>query len=108
MTIKKLKEMIANMPDDARIFADNGSRLFENNSEFVCIVSQAGHPDKVVFQSTADIDTKEELRAMGEAAIDEGWSDADYYAEALERGFAPEHFADPQHARQQMQSYGLI
>ena len=39
MTIKRLKEIIENLPDDMRIYADDGARgMFTNNNEFVLAV----------------------------------------------------------------------
>ena len=110
MTIKMLRELIANMPDDARIFADDSSysTFGDDASEFVCVINTLQKPGMVVLQSKKDIDVLEELNSMAEVAIDDGWSDDDFYREALERGFTYEDFPDPEHAKKQMEYYGLI
>lgn len=106
MTIRKLKEMIADLPDDMRVFADDGRDFFRDNSEFVCI-SASDQENMAVFQTKNDIDVEEELKAMADAAIDEGWSDDDFYREAMERGYKPEDFHDPEHVQEQLKHYGL-
>lgn len=109
MTIKELKEIIKDMPDDMRIYADNGKfSMFEDVSEFVFLVTDARHPKMAILQSKADIDVEEELRCIAEIAVEEGWSDDEFYREILDRGFTADDFPDPEKARADMEYYGLI
>jgi len=103
MTIRKLKEMIAYLPDDMRICADD-----IDESEFVCLFTTVGSPSVCVLQSKADIDVEDELSCMAEVAKEFFWGDEEFYMEALERGFIPEDFPDPEIARKQMEEHGLI
>ena len=53
MTIKRLKEIIENLPDDMRIYADDGDfGMFSNNSEFVLLVP---------YQNMAVLQTKNDF-----------------------------------------------
>ena len=112
MTIKKLKEMIANLPDDMRIYADDCEyEMFgEDASEFVCLATGflEGEEKKCVFQTKNDIDVEEELSCMADIAIEENWSDQDYFMEASDRGFKPEDFIDKEWAKREFKQYGLI
>lgn len=108
MTIKKLKELIADLPDDMRVYADDGRfSMFENPSEFICLVTN-NRDDKCILQSEADIEVEDVLSELAELAFDYGWSDDDFYREALERGFTADDFPDPEKAKQDMENYGLI
>ena len=107
MTIKLLKEMIADLPDDARIYADDSKYdLFgDDASEFVCM---ATNDKMVILQTKDDIDVEEELRGTAEVAIEFGWGDEEFYMELLERGYTFEDFPDPEIAKAQMEEHGLI
>ena len=64
MTIKRLKELIANMPDDARIYLDDGYEFFKGNSEVVVVArGVTENAKKVVLQTKNDFDVSEELEA---------------------------------------------
>ena len=107
MTIKKLKEIIANLPDDMRVYADDGIRSWKENSEFVCI--SAGTDDKMAVLHTAnDIDVVEETEAMLAYFLENDIEEQDAWIEIAERGYKPEDFAEPDWAREQMEHYGLI
>lgn len=109
MTIKRLKEMIADLPDDMRIYADDSSySLFGNDaSEFCCIAASPQFPKMCILQSKSDIDVGEELYGMAEYAEEENWEEQDFFIEAYERGFKPEDFDDPEWAEKQYENYGL-
>ena len=107
MTIKKLKEMIANLPDDMRVYADDGIRSLKENSEFVCISHSKDH-NMAVFHTANDIDVVEETEAMLKYFYDSDVEEPDAWIEIAERGYKPEDFADPDWAREQMKNYGLI
>lgn len=106
MTIKKLKEMIANLPDDMRVYADDGVELFIDNTEYVCILSNSTY-NMAVLQTANDIDAVEETTEMLKWFADNNWEEQDAWIEIAERGYKPEDFADPDWARQQMENYGL-
>ena len=48
------------------------------------------------------------LEELVEIALEENWSDDEFYREALERGFTPEDFPDTELVADRMESYGLI
>ena len=110
MTIKKLKEMIADLPDDMRIFADDSSydMFGEDASEFVCLVTSKSEPKMCVLQNKKDIDIKEETASMTEIAAEFDWDEQDYWNEVYERGYKPEDFYDSEYAKENMEHYGLI
>lgn len=107
MTIKKLKEMIANLPDDMRVYADDGIRSRKENSEFICI-SPSKDDNMAVFHTANDIDVVEETEAMLKYFFENNIEEQDAWIEIAERGYKPEDFADPDWAREQMENYGLI
>ena len=107
MTIRKLKEMIADLPDDMRVYADDGLRSLKENSEFVCI-SVSNRDNMAVFQTANDFDVVEKTEAMLDYFSDIELDEQDAWIEIYERGYKPEDFADPNWAREQMINYGLI
>ena len=107
MTIRKLKEMISNLPDDMRVYADDGLRSRKENSEFVCIASSS-YDNMAVFQTANDIDAEEETNAALACFSENDWDECDAWIELSERGYKPEDFHDPDWAREQMENYGLI
>lgn len=48
-----------------------------------------------------------ELQKLAETAIEENWSDDDFYREALERGLTADDFPNPEKAKQDMENYGI-
>ena len=109
MTIRKLKEMIADLPDDMRVYADDGLGSLKENSEFVCIcILESSRDNMAVFQTANDIDVVEETEAMLDYFSDIELDEQDAWIEINERGYKPEDFADPDWAREQMENYGLI
>lgn len=107
MTIKKLREMIADLPDDMRVYADDGLRSRKENSEFVCIAASS-QDNMAVFQTANDIDVEEETADALEYFEEYGWEEQDAWSELVERGYKPDDFADSDWAREQMENYGLI
>ena len=107
MTIRKLKEMIADLPDDMRVYADDGTDFFKGNSEFLCIVASEEFP-MAVLQTRNDFEPVEETEAMLQCFSDGEWNEVDAWLEFYNRGYKPEDFADPNWAREQMENYGLI
>lgn len=102
--------MIADLPDDARIYADDSmySTFGDDISEYVCIIYCYQFPNKVLFRTKNDFEVDRELEAMSEVAVEEGWGDEQFYMEALELGYTAEDFPDPEVARKQMEEHGLI
>ena len=109
MTIKKLKEMIQNLPDDMRIYADDSSydMFGDDASEFVCLVTSDTAPGMAVLQSKRDIDIKEETSSMCEIAAEFDWDEQDFWTEVHERGYKPEDFYDSEWAEENLKHYGL-
>lgn len=82
MTIKKLKELIADLPDEMRIYADDAHSMFgDDASEFVLLLTSPQFPDRAVFQTKSDIDVEETLNCIAEDTGD------DFVEEAAELGF---------------------
>ena len=110
MTIKKLKEIIKNLPDDMRVYADDGSiGMFSDNSEFL-IAPYKGN--MLVLQTRGDFDVADELDAWLKHEADTyNTNEQDFWIEFSERGYIPEDFGIPDKiawAREQMKNYGLI
>ena len=107
MTIRKLKEMIANLPNDMRIYADDSSFLGDDCSEFYTIFVSP-RTQKAIFQTAKDFDTIEETKAILDYYFENDLDEQDAWMELSEYGYKPEDFADPEYAKTQMENYGLI
>ena len=108
MTIRKLKEMIADLPDDMRVYADDGTDFFKGNSEFLCIAASKEF-SMAVFQTRNDFEPIEETEAMLQYFSEhDEWNEVDAWLEFYERGYKPEDFADSDWARENMENYELI
>ena len=93
MTIRKLKELIENMPDEARIYLDDGRSFFEGNSEVVCLVrGEWGYKDKVILQTKNDIDLEEELDARLDYYRENDWDEYDSLLNLSDMGYTLEDF----------------
>ena len=94
MTIKKLKQIIEDMPDDARIYLDDGTSFFDNNSEVLCFVKGSGiNNKKIILQTRNDLDIEEELTARINFYEDEEWDEYDMFLDLGEDGFTLDDFA---------------
>lgn len=93
MTIGKLKQIIENMPDDARIYLDDGTSFFENNSE-VLILAQGINENskKIILQTRDDFDVSYELEARIKYKYKEGWDEYDMFLDLGEDGFTLDDF----------------
>ena len=108
MTIRKLKEMIADLPDDMRVYADDGTDFFKGNSEFLCIAASEEF-SMAVFQTRNDFEPIEETEAMLQYFSEhDEWNEVDAWLEFYDRGYKPEDFADSDWARENMENYGLM
>jgi hypothetical protein len=101
MTVKMLKEMLADLPDDARIYADDGTNgSFEGNSEFVEMCYSPQFPKIVIFQTRYDFDYVEELAAKLEHYSEECWDEKDVVNNLSEHGYVAEDFDDDDDIRE--------
>ena len=110
MTIRMLKELIKDLPDDMRVYADDGSYgMFSDNNEFL---TTPHHNNMLVLQTRNDFDVADELAAWLDHVANEcDTSEQDFWIEFYERGYVPEDFGIPDKiswARKQMENYGLI
>lgn len=113
MTIGKLKNMIANLPNDARIYLDDGYSFFEGNSEVVIVCHGAGqYENKVVLQTKNDFDVANELEERLKYYSDNDWDELDAMMDMLEDGYTIEDFKydDDRYmwAREFAENHGLI
>ena len=112
MTIRKLKEIIADYPDDMRIYADDGSMgMFSDNSEFLVICSIVGNDKMCVFQRRDDFETDIELEAWCKWASENNIAEQDFWIEFTERGYVPADFYNEEKeawAYENLKNYGLI
>jgi len=108
MTIRKLKEMIADLPDDMRVYADDAKYFGDDVTEFCHVFISKREPRKAILQTVHDIDAFEETTEMLKWFSDNNWEEQDAWIEISERGYKPEDFADSDWAREQMENYGLI
>lgn len=93
MTIKKLKELIQYMPDDARIYLDDGTSFFEGNSEVICLTrGDYGYKNKVILQTKNDIDVGEELDARLDFYRESDWEEYDAFLDLGEFGYTLDDF----------------
>ena len=111
MTVKMLKEIIAKLPDDTRVYADDASdgRMFGNNNEFLIVPY---YNNMLVLQTRNDFEVAEGLDAwLNHVAEEYSTSDQDFWMEFYERGYVPEDFCTPDKivwAKEQLEKYGLI
>lgn len=117
MTIRKLKELIENLPDDMRIYADDGSNgMFSDNNEFLTFVTSGVDENMCVLQTREDFDTSDELEAWCEYANENNMDEQDFWIEFSERGYVPADFSphgmvDEEReawADKNLRNYGLI
>lgn len=118
MTIRHLKELIKDLPDDMRVYADNGGHGIMTGSEFLCGfgVSNNKAKDDVIYehrfvlQTREDFDVAEELEAWCEYAAENNIDEQDFWTEFAERGFVPADFNDLERenwAADNLRNYGL-
>lgn len=112
MTIRKLKEIIKDLPDDMRVCADDGSYgMFSDNNEFLSLVYAYGSDDMCVLQTRDDFETDKELEAWCKYAFEHDVDEQDFWSEFAERGYVPEDFHDEERARwarENLENYGLM
>lgn len=118
MTIKHLKEIIADLPDDMRVYADNGFTILKGE-EFLCGFGitngrnskDPDYEERFVLQTKRDFNVVEELEAMCEYVMENDIDEQDFWTVFVERGFKPEDFADAEReawAKEQLENYGLL
>lgn len=98
MTIRKLKELIANFPDDMRIYDDN-------NVEFVKVVRSTFEEDECVMQTRRDVEPNYEVKMMRRRMEENFWKSFH------ELGYTYTDFADSkarEEAKKNLTDYGLI
>lgn len=92
MTIGKLKELIKNIPDNKRLYLDDGMSLFEGNEVVALFEGANGYDDRVVIQSKLDFDIGEEIEAMLERYAEDDWDETDALMDMMEIGYSLEDF----------------
>ena len=98
MTIRELKKIIKDYPDDARIYLDDGEGLFEGNSEVVCVFrGVVVYPKKVILQIKDNIDVGAEIEGTLDYYREEGYDELDAFLELGERGYTLEDFRETDH-----------
>ena len=111
MTIKKLKELIKNLPDNMRVYADDGSKgMFSDNSEFLILAYTENKNDMCVLQTRNDFNTNEELEAMCNYFAEENYEEQDFWIDFYETGYHWWDFDDEERrewAKEQLENYGL-
>lgn len=112
MTIRKLKELIKDLPDDMRICADDGSMgMFSDNNEYLTLVTKKGNTEMCVLQTRDDFETAEELDAWCEWASENNVDEQDFWIEFAERGYVPADFYDEEKeawADKNLRHYGIV
>jgi len=97
MTIGYLKKMIAELPDNMRIYADDGLyNMFDDNSEFVTIelVSNSKNNNMCILQTKNDFETDNEIMAWYEQ-VKAGIIDEDtFWNNFYETGYDYDDFKD--------------
>ena len=95
MTIRMLKEIIADLPDDARIYLDDGKGgTYENNSEIVDTLYCEYFPKKLILQTRDDFEYWNEIEATLDYYREEGYDELDAFLELGERGYTLEDFRE--------------
>lgn len=112
MTIRYLKELIKDLPDDMRIYADDGSNgTFSDNSEFLTLIYTGERKDMCVLQKRGDFDVHDELQSMLEYALENDIPEQDFWVTFTEAGYKYTNFNDQEEcewAKEQLENYGLI
>ena len=113
MTIKKLKEIIKDLPDDMRVYADDGiNSIFDDNSEFVDLFTIKNNEKVAILQTKKDFDVAAELEAQLNYAadIENEVDEQDFWTDFSEWGYSVSDFANNdqrEYARTQLENYGL-
>lgn len=117
MTIRFLKELIKDLPDDMRIYADDGSSgMFSDNNEFLTLLTQKGNSEMCVLQTREDFDVSAELYTWCEWASENNYDEQSFWIEFAERGYVPADFSSAnwvneekeEWAHRNLGHYGLI
>ena len=117
MTIRKLKELIKDLPDNMRICADDGSMgMFSDNNEYLTLVTEKGNAEMCILQTRKDFETAEELDAWCKFASENNMDEQDFWIEFSERGYVPADFSPygmvdeerEEWADKNLRNYGLI
>lgn len=112
MTIRHLKEIIKDLPDDMRVYADNGGKGMFSGSEFLCGFGATHDGEcRFILQTEEDFNVAEELEAWCEYAGENDIDEQDFWTEFVEHGYKPEDFDDAdrtQWAYENLKNYGLI
>ena len=85
MTVKELKKMIANAPDDALVYLEN-PHMFKNAQkahELAGVRYSICDGDYFWFERYCDENIADEVEAIANVAIEEGWGDEEYVMEVL-------------------------
>ena len=90
MTIKMLKKKIENLPDDMRIYADDGDcGMFSNNSEFIALVP---YKNMCVIQTKKDFDVNEEITSWYNEVTSGNIEEDAFWNEFYESGYDYDDF----------------
>ena len=88
MTVAKLKELLENMPDHARIYTYGGqNNVFSNDEEILSVVSSPDCRGMVILQERKYIDMSSEIPSRLETYRKENWTEEDALADMLDLGF---------------------
>ena len=87
MTVKKLKEILANLNDEMEIYISRPSdtKSTQENHEDYGVSYVAYDGERLWFETYGSEDITEELNAIGNEAIDHGWSDNDFFDEVFDK-----------------------
>ena len=96
MTIRELKKLIENLPDDMRIYADDGDYgMFSSNSEFVALVYDETL-EMCVLQTKEDFDINNEIKSWYEQVKKQTIDEKNFWKDFYEKGYLYEDLTDPE------------
>jgi len=94
MTVRKLKELLADIPDDERVYLDNGNGCFEGDEvvDATFISNARGTEHRVLIRTRHDLDIATWLDGVMVYFDEEGWDDVDAFNDLGEYGFTLDDF----------------
>ncbi len=91
MKVKELIKQLEQYDPEARVY--NDSWMGEGASEILCCFCYA-HNGHIILEDATQFDVGEEIKAMFDYYIEEGWDETDGYEDMIDKGYTPDVVAE--------------
>ena len=87
MKVRRLIEELQKFNPESRVYF--GSWMGKGRNEILCCFAFKDN-EEVILETAEEFDTKNEIKEMFDAFIEEGWDEADAYREMIDFGYTPQ------------------